>query len=229
MKRATRAWRRCRDAAFARRIGLVACALVCVSGSARADESRRFVITPVECASYYELRGHSPQDWNSWLSFAACAQDASVGEIAAVDQLPGLVEDLQASLVPTLELYLAAVQRGPGPVKIRASFQMAMAQVALITRARSSIKAPARWTDSRATVRFERLHAELEPLLEESALLAWRLMWAIDRTVTETPALAPDPVTRHMARMARDIAAELGESWTFPRQPELPPLLAAPR
>lgn len=225
MKRATRAWLTRRDAAMA----LVACALVWVSGTASANEARRFVITPVECAPYYELRGHSPQDWNGWLSFAACAQDASVSEIDDVAQLPGLVEDLQASLVPTLELYLAAVQRGPGPVKIRASFQMAMAQVALITRARSSIKVPALWTDPHAAVRFERLHAELEPLLEESALLAWRLMWAIDRIVTETPALAPDPVTRHMARMARELAAELGESWTFPRQPELPPLLADPR
>ena len=217
-KRATRAW-------------LASCgALVALVGAttARAESERVFVITPVECAPYYELRGDSQPGWNGWLSFAACSQDATVGDVEAVEQLPVLVEDLQASLLPTLELYLAAVKRGPEPVKIRAGFQMAMAEVALITRARSSIKVPDAWAAPNAVTGFEALHARLEPLLEESALLAWTLFVAIDVTVTEKPSLAPDVVTRNMARMARERAAELGASWSFPRT-EKPPLVAEPR
>jgi hypothetical protein len=210
------------------RVTLAFIAIVVVAGPARADESWRSVIVPMDCAVYFGMQEDGAEDWNRWLSFAACAQDASVGEIDDVAQLPGLVEDLQASLVPTLGLYMAAVKRGPGPVKLRAAFQMAMTQVALITRARSSIKAPDIWTDPSAAVRFEQLHTELEPLLEEPAFLAWILFGGIDRLVTENRSLAPDPVTRNMARMARELATELGQSWSFPRERENSPVLASP-
>jgi hypothetical protein len=210
------------------RITLACIALVAAAGPASADESHTFVIVPMDCASYWQWRGDTGEQWNRFLSFAACAQDASVRAVDDLDQLPTLVEDLQAPLVPTLELYLTAVQRGPGPVKIRAGFQMAMTQVALITRARSSIKVPDIWTDPFAAARFERLHAELEPRLEESAFLSWMLLLAVDRGITENPSLASDPVVRNMGRMARQLVIEIGRSWRFPRQPETPLRLAAP-
>src|ERR1044071_2187783 len=137
------------DHATLTRIGValgVALGLTMFSGSANADvsSSRQFVVTPSECAQYWLIPGgpESPAGWNQLLSFAACVQDATVARIEDEDELEQLVDELQSALDPALQLYIAAVEEGPGPIKIRATLQIAMAEAALITRARTSIPAP---------------------------------------------------------------------------------------
>lgn len=209
--------------------GVVALALS--AGAARADEIPRsptLTIVPAECTPYWSIPGgqHSPAIWGQGMSFAACVQDASVARIERADQLPGFVEQLHAALLPTVEIYVVAIEHGPDPVKVRAAYQLGMVYVALLTRARSAIAAPADPEDEAAAARGGELHAQLEPLLESTAKVAWILFTAIDRAVADDPSLAPDAMTRNLVRSAREQAELLGRRWAIPREPEAPPRMA---
>lgn len=192
-----------------------------------ADEtpdSPELVIIPVECTVSL---GDSSQSWDELLSFANCIQDATLARVERVDELEGLVEGMQAALEPSIVFYSIAIEQGPGPVKVRAAFQIAAGQVALMTRARSSIVTPTDLSSNAAAAdRYDELHRRLEPLLEQHAMLAWLIFVTIDRAVANTPELAPDVVTRNMVRSARAYAALLGKSWSFPREKSEAPLVA---
>jgi hypothetical protein len=106
------------------------------SVSAGADDrltSHQLVVIPSECVPYWSSPGgiESWAGWNQVLSFAACVQDATVARIEDVDEIEGLVEELQTALDPAVEIYVAAIERGPGPVKVRAALHIAMAEAAL--------------------------------------------------------------------------------------------------
>jgi hypothetical protein len=168
------------------------------SVSARADDrpmSNQLVVVPSECVQYWAIPGgtESPAGWNQVLSFAACVQDATVARIEDVDEIEDLVEELQSALDPAVQIYVAAIEQGPGPVKVRAALQIAMAEAALITRARASIVAPADLrTNGAAAARYRELHERLEPVLEPQAMLACTLVTLVDRAVASDPTLAPD-------------------------------------
>lgn len=190
-------------------------------GPASADEvpdSVDLVPVPSECGVFWTLPGgpDSPVAWLQVLSFAACIQDATVANVRYSFQLHGFVEQLESALSPTLAFDIAAMQNGPGPIKLRAAYQVGMTQVALMTRARLSIRnAP-------------ELRDDLETLLEPPARLAWTAFDLVDRVVAEDPTLAPDVVTQTMVRSARAQAAMLSADWGFSREESELPRLAAP-
>jgi hypothetical protein len=127
-----------------------------------------------------------------------------VSRIGDSDQLAGMVDDYTRALEIPMMIYMGGLEYGPGPIQLRAAYQLAMAHVALIVRARSSIIAPGDLaTNPSAARRFCDLHDQLEPLLARSARLAWLMFAVIDRAVAEDPTLAPDPVTQNMVRSAR--------------------------
>lgn len=199
--------------------GVLAIALL--GGRAYADVDRNpgdHALVPAKCARYWSIPGGitSPAAWNQALSFAACVQDATVACVDDVDRLPDLVDQLEMASTPALQVYLAVIEEAPGPMKVRATLQLAMAQVALITRARSSIAVPPDLATNRASyIRYRELHARLEPWLEPPAKLAIKLITVIDREVTLDPSLAPDIVTRNMVSLARAQAVLLQKVWSI--------------
>lgn len=210
-----------------------ALAFAMVSGSAHADiaGSRQLVVIPGECVQFVSIPGggESPAGWNQVLSFAACIQDATTARIEDADELEDFVDELQSALEPALELYVAAVEQGPGPIKVRAALQIAMAEAALITRARSSIPAPsALRSNADAAARHRVLHERLEPLLEPQATFVCLLVAMVDRAVAREPALARDVVTRTLLASALRVAAQLRKSWSIPEDVEARALIAAP-
>jgi len=201
-----------------------------ISKPAVADDSPELVIVPVECTLSLAGEPASSRAWNELLSFAACIQDATVARVERVEHLEGLVDEMQAALEPSIAFYSVAIEQGPGPVKVRAAYQIAAGQVALLVRARTSIVAPPDLDSNAAAAgRYAELHRRLEPFLEPHAKLAWLIFVTIDRAVAIDPELAPDVVTRNMMRSARALAELLGESWAVPRHETEAPLLAAPR
>lgn len=226
MKPAVRSRSRLDHAASAR-ISVVLGAMLAFSGlstSARADQGPRspqLVVIPDECAAYWLMPGgiESPAGWNQVLSFAACVQDTTVAHIERLDEIEDVVQQLQSALESPLQMYTAAIERGPGPVKVRAALHVAMAEAALITRARASIAAPADLrTNPEAWTRHRALHQRLESVLEPTARLACTIVALIDRAVAGDPALAPDPMTQNMLASARTVAALLRKTW--PLRPE---------
>jgi hypothetical protein len=224
------------DHATLARIGVALGAVLGVAslpGTARADvtPSREFVVIASECAQYWSIPGgvESPAGWNQLLSFAACVQDATVARIESADELENLVDELQSALDPALQLYIAAVEEGPGPIKVRATLQIARAEAALITRARASIAVPPDLrTNAVAAAHYRKLHEQLEPLLESPAIFACMLVAVIDRAVAGEPRLVPDAVTRNLLASARRVAAQLRKSWSIPVELATNALIAAP-
>lgn len=192
------------------------------TASVRADDvplSHQPLVIPDECAPYWLMPGGiaSPSAWNQILSFAACVQDATVARIEQLDEIEDVVRQLQATLESPLQMYTAAIEQGPGPVKVRAALHVAMAEAALITRARASIAAPADLrTNPEAAARYRALHQRLEVVLEPQARLACTIVALIDRAVAGDLALAPDQMTRNMLASARTIAALLRKTWSLP-------------
>ena len=187
------------------RIRIALAFLVALVQPAFADIEAPSTITmvPTECIAYWRAPGETATDWNRVLSFAACIQDASVEAVADAAMLPALVDRFAERLLPSLTLYASAAQNGPGPIKLRAVYQIGMAELDLMVRARLSIT-PA-------------LRPELEKLLAPSAAVALLSFSIIDQVVTEDPTLAPDGVTAYMVRRARELLVELRRAW-----PEIP-------
>lgn len=205
----------------------LAVALLCGRAHAEVSPSPQLVVIPSECALYWSIPGGaggagSPVGWYHLLSFAACVQDATIVQVEDTDELEGLVDELQAALDPALRLYMTAVEQGPGPIKVRAALQMAMAEAALIARARMSIVTP--WdlrTNAAAAARHRQLHERLEPLLAPPARFACTVITEVDRVVSDEPGLAPDAITRNLLASARRVATQLRKSWPIPEHPEM--------
>ncbi|HEX7942994.1 MAG TPA: hypothetical protein VF488_14370 [Gemmatimonadaceae bacterium] len=212
-----------------------ALAIALLGGHAQAEVDRPphdLAFVPARCARYWAIPGGiaSPAAWNQALSFAACVQDTTVARVDDVDRLPDLVDQLETLSTPALQVYLAVIEDAPGPVKVRATLQIALAQVALITRARSSIAAPPDLATNRASyLRYRELHARLEPLLEQPARFACKLIMVIDHEVTLDPSLARDVVTRNMVSSAREQAVLLRKVWSIPYDEADTRLVLGPR
>jgi hypothetical protein len=174
--------------------------VLALTGTATADDvlaPPEIIDVPAECAHYWTNPGGvtSPPGWNPILSFASCTQRVTVGRVERVEMLPGLVDQLQLEVLPSLQWYFWVVKHGPDTAKLRAAFLIAMTEVSVMTRARSSIVA--------GCAHHAELHARLEPLLLPQARLALMVFTAIDDVATANPALAPDLATRNMVRAAR--------------------------
>ncbi len=213
--------------------GVLAIALLGGRAHADVDRSPRdHAFVPAKCARYWSIPGGiaSPAAWNQALSFAACLQDATVERVDDVDRLPDLVDQLETASKPALQVYLTVIEDAPDPVKVRAALHIAMAQVALITRARSSIVPPPDLATNRASyLHYRELHARLEPWLERPASFAYKLITAIDHEVTVDPSLAPDVVTRKLVSLAREQAVLLRKIWSIPSDEADTHLVVAPR
>ena len=179
-----------------------------------------FTVVPAECEPYATIPADAGDvmGWNHLLSLATCLQDASIVRVERPDELPELVDVLSSALAPSLRVDLYALEYGTDAVKIRAAYQIGMAHVALITRARSSLVAPdaVRSSETSAAAYLD-LHAQLESLLEPARRTARIAFAAIDHAAAENPDVMNDPVTANMVRSARALLPGFGEG----REPSL--------
>ncbi|HEY6039679.1 MAG TPA: hypothetical protein VIV58_35605 [Kofleriaceae bacterium] len=170
----------------------------------RADAAEKL---PAECRPYARIPADARDDilgWNQLLSLAACLQDASITPVADREGLVNAMETYVHALEIPTTLYIGALRAGPGPVQVRAAYQIAMLHVTLIIRARSSLVTPVDFATNPEAARLDaELHADLEELLAPSLRVATVSFGVIVRAVEEDPTLAPDPVTRNMVHSAR--------------------------
>lgn len=175
------------------------------------DPSRDVTEIPPDCQRYAAgVMSDLSVAWDQLLSFAACVQDASVAQIADPVQLEPVVDQLYDALAPALVLYLEAIEYGPPAIQLRAAYATGMANIALITRLRRSLVAPADWSSAAEVVRYRKLQAALEPLLVRAQRTAWVAFWVIDRAAAQDPLIARDPVTRHAIDGARQMLRVMG-------------------
>jgi len=154
------------------------------------------------CAAYVpnEL-DESMRAWDQVLSFAACIQDSTVAKIGEDEDPSVTVAMLAHRLSPAIALYFASIQHGPSWVQLRAAYEIGLAHVTLVTRARASLPSSA------SVEQRERLEAAVAQYAET----AWMVFAAIDRAARQDPAMAPDPVTRFMVLDARRMLGVLAE------------------
>jgi hypothetical protein len=86
-------------------------------------------------------------------------------------------------------------------VQVRAAYEIGLAHVALVTRARASLPS------SSSVEQRERLEAAVAQYGET----AWMVFAAIDRAARQDPAMASDPVTRYMVADSRTMLDSLAE------------------
>jgi hypothetical protein len=97
-----------------------------------------------------------------------------------------------------------------------------MANVALLTRARSAIVAPDDlMTNAGAAARYHELHRGLEPLLAGAYEVAIAAFELVEGAVAEDPTIAEDEVTMYMVRSARQLVRALRDSKTEEQAPDL--------
>lgn len=210
--------------------------LLMITGSTRTDaepDRHDVVVIPAECADYWAIPGgaSSPAAWNQLLSFAACVQDTSIEEVDDPSQLPELVEQMTRQLADVMPLYLAALERGPAPIRVRAAYQIGAAHVSLLVRARASIvAAPDLFISAQAAARYRELHVRLEPLLERTARIALASFIAVERLAASDRWLARNAGLVPVVRSAHQLAELLRRDWPEPptreRGPAFPPDLA---
>jgi hypothetical protein len=154
------------------------------------------------CAAYVPAElDESVRAWNQVLSFAACIQDSTVSRIGEDEDPSVTVAMLAHKLTPAIALYFATIQHGPSWVQVRAAYEIGLAHVALLTRARASLPS------STSPEQRERLEAAIA----RYGQTAWMVFAAIDRAARQDPAMASDPVSRYMVADARaklDVLAE---------------------
>jgi hypothetical protein len=134
------------------------------------------------------------------LSFAACLLDTSVARIDEPKALPGMVEELTNMSSPAMMVYLVALEHAPPALQLRVAYQLGVANVALLTRARSSIAAPK--PELAAHPRYSKLRGMLEPLLVPVSRRAAASFVLVDKIARDMPELADDPVAAYMIRSA---------------------------
>ena len=171
---------------------------------AQAAPARRHI--PAACRQFTWVPRDARGDtlgWNQVMSLGGCMQDNALATATTTAQIDAMVEHFSHNLALPTWLYLRALKSGPGPVQLRAVYQLGMLQIALMVRTRASLPA-----------RDRRLHDVLERRLAKYERIAWIAFDAVDRAAKEDPSLTPDPVTRGMVRSARTMLR------TLPRPPE---------
>lgn len=184
-----------------RRLHVIFALLALLASPALADEAAPTVVMiPANCLGYWVPQRALSTNWDRMLSLAACIQDTSVEAIDDAADLPGLVDRLGSRLLPSLSLYATAVQNGPGPVRLRAIYQIGMAEVSLMIRARASVRSPEQ-------------RARLVELLEPNAVVALLAFAAVVQVAHHDPTMAPDAVTRFMVSNSRELLEQLATDW----------------
>ena len=162
-------------------------------------------VTPDECSVYAAIPedARDPMAFASQqaLSFAACLLDTSVTRTDEPKALPGMVEELTNMSSPAMMVYLVALEHAPPSLQLRVAYQLGAANVALLTRARSSIAAPK--PELAAHARYSNLRGMLEPLLVPVSRRAAASFVLVDKIARDMPELADDPVAAYMIRSAR--------------------------
>jgi hypothetical protein len=162
-------------------------------------------VTPDECHAYAAIPedARDPMAFASQqaLSFAACLLDTSVTRTDEPKALPGMVEELTNTSAPAMMVYLVALEHAPPSLQLRVAYQLGVANVALLTRARSSIAAPK--PELAAHARYSKLRGMLEPLLVPVSRRAAASFVLVDKIARDMPELADDPVAAYMIRSAR--------------------------
>jgi len=162
---------------------------------------------PPACRRFASVPENARDDvyaWNQALSLAGCLQDTTIERVTDPEQLDAMVDDLAHRAAPAMVIYLVALEQAPGPIQLRAAYQIAMDYVALITRARASLVAPPDLaTNPEAARRYRALHDQLEKRLQKAEETAWVSFAVIGAAVEQDPSLATDPVNRNMVRSAR--------------------------
>ena len=170
---------------------------------------------PIECRRYAWVPADahgSPLEWSQALSLGACIQDTSLSSVTDPAELGALVDELTERLAPSMMVYLGVLDAGPEPVKLRAAYQAAMASMALVTRARRSLVAPADLsTNAEAASRYYALHAQLELHLARAKRMTRLALMVIVRAVADDPTLVTDAVARNMVATARDMLGLMSE------------------
>jgi hypothetical protein len=155
--------------------------------------------------------------WNQLLSLAACVQDARIERVDAAEELAPMVDGLTRGLAPSMLIYLDAIEHGPRSVQLRAAYQVGLAHVALVTRARACLATRGRLVrDPDAGARVAALRAGLEPLLRRAGRTAWISFAVIVRAAADDPALVADPVAAAVVRQARaQLASMTAPPWVL--------------
>jgi hypothetical protein len=147
--------------------------------------------------------------WDGSLSFTACMQDATVPLIESPEQAAPVVAELVQRIAPAMRMYLLGLARGPQELQLRAAFQLGLAHVALITRARSAVPRPPDLGDEAAARNYAATHAAVEHELEPFAQSAWLIFAAIDRATLLDRGLVVTEVDRLIAIRAQELRAAL--------------------
>jgi len=161
-------------------------------------------VTPDECHAFAAIPedAREPMQFASQqaLSFAACLLDTSVTVTDDAGALSGMVDELTDNIAPAMMVYLVALEHAPPELQLRVAYQLGAANVALLTRARSSIAAPTHALAGHA--RYVKLRATLEPLLDPVTRRAAASFMLVERLARDMPELASDPVSAYMIRAA---------------------------
>jgi hypothetical protein len=129
--------------------------------------------------------------WNQQLSLAACVQDTSKATVSDAEQADALFQELGSRLMPTMRFDIDVLRHAPLPFRIRAAYQLAMANVSLVVRMRSAVADPG-----------SPLHAYVESLVDAPQRTAWLAAALIVQTASRTPELVADPVTAYQVQAA---------------------------
>lgn len=181
---------------------LVFLACVVFAAPAFADDDDVIDVDDQRCAAYVPAElDESMRAWDQVLSFTACIQDSSVGRIAEDEDPSVTVAFLAHKLSPAMALYYASIQNGPSWVQVRAAYEIGLAHVTLVVRARASLNPGA----------SAEQHARLEAAVARYAQTAWMVFAAIDRAAHQDTTLSSDPVTRYMVESSRQMLDVLSE------------------
>lgn len=157
------------------------------------------VEVPAACRVFLDLPADARSDvfaWDQALSFAACVQDGAIPpRVTSADELEPMLDAMSRRLALSILIDLEALRNAPARIQLRAAYQVALAYVSLVTRARMATP--------------PELRDELESLLVRPLTTAWLACMVIDRAVAHEPQLAADDVGRHIASSAHAIAAQL--------------------
>jgi len=177
-----------------------------VRADPRPQRAELFVV-PLACEQFWKVPGpdDSPAMWNQLISFGGCMEDAHLGRVERSEDLVPLVDRLSARLQVAMQFYLGAARFGDASVALRAVYHIGLAEVALMTRARSSIP--------RASPRYAELHAELEPLLRPAAHLAIVAFAGVEQLAADAPDAARDEMSRSFVRSAHRLRVALQRDW----------------
>ncbi len=208
--------------------------LVVVAGTAIADV-RRAVQTPTApsaqeratvspaCKQFFDVPAGSTSDllrWDQRLSLAGCRPLVAPAAVSDPAKFPALITALETSAAPSLAAYRDAIDRGPAEIKIAAAYDLGMAYVNLMVRARNAVRVADTGGMYGGTTygnrgqtyldRLHALHATLEQLLSGERAAALAAFDDVARLADENPAAATaNDFMRVAVSGAREQAAAL--------------------